>query len=182
MPLRISICTCVNVHANFSLIHDSCRIHKGCINHQTMIRLLMVIKFGNLIDLNVKFRIFRTWVVLLFFEKPYAQLFCYFFVFSCTFFFIIYSYIVDIFFPVLLVVHMHIFIFDMISPCINVSLMIYLLFPQLLTTPKASLFLLASEHQGSSSLACNPPWCLTINWSKLISRENHFGAGGLLGW
>ena len=115
----------------------------------------LVIKFGNLIDLNVKFRIFRTWVVLLFSEKPYAQLFCYFFVFSCTFFFIIYSYIVDVFFPVLLVVHMHIFIFDMISPCISVSLMIYLLFPQLLTTPKASLFLLTSEHQGSSSLACN---------------------------
>ena len=41
VPLRISICTCVNVYANFSLIHDLCRIHEGCINHQTMIHLLI---------------------------------------------------------------------------------------------------------------------------------------------
>lgn len=55
----------------------------------------LIIKFGNLIELNVKFRIFRTWVVFHFCEKPYARLFCYFFVSSCTFFFIIYSYISD---------------------------------------------------------------------------------------
>ena len=56
------------------------------------------------------------------------------------------------FFPGLLVVHMPAFIFGMISPCITVSLIIY--FP-LLTALKASLFVLVSEHQGSSSFACN---------------------------
>lgn len=53
------------------------------------------------------------------------------------------------------------------------------LFPQLPTTPKASLFVLASEHQGSSSFACD--LSVTINWSKLISGENHYRGGGLLG-
>ena len=43
-----------------------------------------------------------------------------FFVLSCTLFFIIYSYISAVFFPGLLVVHMHAFIFGTISPCIKV--------------------------------------------------------------
>ena len=51
------------------------------------------------------------------------------------------------------------------------------LFPQLPTTPKASLFVLASEHQGSSSFACD--LSVTINWTKLISGENHYRGGGL---
>ena len=43
-----------------------------------------------------------------------------FFVLSCTLFFVIYSYISAVFFPGLLVVQMHAFIFGTISHCINV--------------------------------------------------------------
>ena len=71
---------------------------------------------------------------------------------------------------------MHLFLarFLLVSKFFNSSL-----FPQLPTTPKASLFVLASEHQGSSSFACD--LSVTINWSKLISGENHYRGGGLLG-
>ena len=125
------------------MIHTLCKGHKGCVNHQPIIRLLTSF---NLLE-------WYNSIVFNFLGKPCARLFSYSFVLSCLFLFlffsITYGYINEVFFPGLLVVRMRAFTARILL--VSTSFNNLLTLPHVPTTPKASLFMLASEHLGCIS-------------------------------
>lgn len=150
------------MYANFILIHTLCKGHKGCINHQPIIRLLASF---NLLE-------WKNSIVFNFFGKPCARLFSYSFALSCLFLFL--------FFFHQLWLHQW-GIFPWITRCAYACIYFRLEFflyqrffnnlltlPHVPTTPKASLLMLASEHLGCIS----GPWRIVLPF--LRDFDNHF--------